>query len=75
MEQYLVLIDQYLVLWTFVSVLIFFLWALIMGDPETTSLSDNILTVICCILGLPVTIFILIIMAVLEVVIKIKAKH
>tara|TARA_R110000803_G_scaffold144175_1_gene210076 strand:- start:259 stop:480 length:222 start_codon:yes stop_codon:yes gene_type:complete len=56
MEQYLTL--DYLLMWTMMSMVVWFLWAMMMDDPGGSKIQDVIITVICAILGLPITIII-----------------
>jgi len=56
MEQYLTI--DYLLVWTMFSMVVWFLWALMMDDPGGSKVQDVIITVICAILGLPITIII-----------------
>ena len=49
-----------LLLWIVVSILILFVWAACIDDPGVSHTSNIILTTICAILALPVTLVVLI---------------
>jgi hypothetical protein len=53
MIQYLTLDN--LLLWFMISILITIVWSLCMGDPDASDTENLILTVVCGILALPIT--------------------
>lgn len=61
-----------LVLWTVCSFLILFLWGMMINDPDSSEVSNIILTVICGILALPLVFIGGVIMLVIFVVIEIQ---
>ena len=52
-------LEQFLLLWTLLSSFILLLWSIMVGDPGSSNLSNTIISIICAILALPVTILIL----------------
>ena len=52
-------LEQFLLLWTLLSSFILLLWSIMVGDPGSSDLSNTIISIICAILVLPVTILIL----------------
>ncbi len=54
--------------WTFLSLLIFFLWGAMMGDPGASERGDVILTIICGIIALPVTTIIFLILLIVHII-------
>lgn len=63
MEQYFTFDN--LTIWIVFSVLVFLLWCLMMGDPAVSHTSNIIITIVCAILALPVTIVILLILLII----------
>lgn len=59
------ILSQILLLWFFISLIILVVWAIMMGDPDASDWSNKVITIICAILGLPVTIVILLVIFVL----------
>lgn len=47
-------LQEILTLWTVGSIIVLFLWCLMMGDAGTSKTSDIIVTIICAILGFPI---------------------
>lgn len=65
-------ISETITVWTIASIFIFFLWGLMMGDPGGSETQDAIITIVCAILALPVTIVILLIIGVIELILMIR---
>lgn len=62
---------DFLFLWTIFSIIIVLpIWTLCMGDPDSTDLGDKILTGVFAIVGLPATVFILVLFLILYFKIK-----
>ncbi len=56
MIQYITLDN--LLIWFMFSIFIFIIWGLCMGDPDTSPTANIIISVICAILALPITLII-----------------
>jgi hypothetical protein len=48
-------------LWCMISILVFILWGIMMGDPGSSDIGNLIITIICGIIALPISVFIAII--------------
>lgn len=68
------LLDNIL-LWFVFSILVFVLWTLMMGDPGTSDTGNTILTIICAILALPLTIVIVILVFILELILEYDSRR
>lgn len=68
--QYLTL--DYLLLWFIFSLFVTLIWSLIMGDPGVSDTENLIITVICGILALPVTIIFTIILFTIKLIMENK---
>lgn len=65
-------ITDLLILWGTVSFLIMFLWALMINDPGSSDLQNNIITIVCAILALPLTLVLAVIFFLLYLMFKYK---
>jgi hypothetical protein len=55
-----------LLLWTLLSIIILFVWSACVGDPGSTDTKNIILTTVCAILALPVTLIVLILFFIMD---------
>ena len=55
-----------LLLWTFASIIILFVWAACVGDPGSTDIKNIVITSLCAILALPVTLIVLILFFIMD---------
>jgi NADH:ubiquinone oxidoreductase subunit 6 (subunit J) len=71
METIKFLMDNIL-LWIVISIFVLIVWSVMMGDPDSSDLSNIILTVICALIALPITILILIIIGSIQLLLEYK---
>ena len=51
--------EELLLIWGFLSLFIFLAWVLMMSDPDNTKWQDIVISIICGILALPLTVILL----------------
>jgi hypothetical protein len=55
-----------LLLWTFISLLVGFIWSITVNEPGSTEIGYIIWTVICGLLALPLTVILIIVFFIVE---------
>ncbi|AGO48897.1 hypothetical protein N356_gp007 [Cellulophaga phage phi14:2] len=66
------MITENLLLWFLASIVIFILWALMIRDVSDSKNEDLVITVICAVLGLPITLLILLVALIIFIWIKVS---
>jgi len=59
--------NQFFTVWMMFSFFMFIMWALMMGDPGASETSDIIISIVCGILALPLSIILAFIFSMIEI--------